>query len=491
MTALRIGDEPLTPAAVAAAARAGTVWVELTAAARERMAAGKRTAEAVAARRPVYGFTTGVGANRHVGVDGDLRAHALRLLRSHAGGIGDELAPEVVRATVLVRVAQLAAGGSGIRPEVADALAGLLAEERLPVVRDLGGIGTGDLTVLAQLGLALAGEAPEGGPARLEIGPGDALPLMSSNAATFATAVLAWDELAELLDAGLGVAAVTFAALHGNGEAFAEPLSDARPLPGLAAVCGRLRALTAGAAPAARIQDPFGLRTLPHVAGALHGALASLHDVLAVEINAAAENPLFAGDDALHHGGFHAAACALALDALRLALVPFGALAGARLSHLMEPRLTGLTPFLSAEAPGSSGTMIAEYIAGDALARLRTEAAPAVLGSIAISRGLEEHASFAWQAAGQARRAAVHLRTVLALEWVAAERALRMGEAPVPTALAGIRELAGGFGTRLEDRPLAEDVVAAQAALPRLAGAVRAAAEVGPDAPGEPLHRAV
>jgi histidine ammonia-lyase len=477
MTALRIGDEPLTPAAVAAAARDGNLRVELTDGARERLAAGKRTADAVAARRPVYGFTTGVGANRHVGVEGDLREHALRLLRSHAGGIGDELPAEVVRATVLVRVAQLAAGGSGIRPEVAGALAGLLGGE-LPAVRDLGGIGTGDLTVLAQLGLALAGD-DDGA-----IGPGDALPLMSSNAATFATAVLAWDELAELLDAGLGVAAVSFAALRGNGEAFAAPLAGARPLPGLAAVSARLRALTGGAGPPARIQDPFALRCLPQVGGALHGALAALHDVLAVEINAAAENPLFADGDALHHGGFHAAGCALALDALRLAVVPFGTLAQARLAHLMEPELTGLTPFLAGDAPGSSGAMIAEYLAGDALARLRAEAAPAVLGTIAISRGLEEHASFAWQAAGQARRAAGHLRTVLALEWVAAERALRMHEAAGPSApapaLGAVRELAHDFGAALEDRPLAADVARAQAAIPRLAAAVRAT--------GEPLH---
>jgi histidine ammonia-lyase len=484
MTALRIGDEPLTPAAVAAAARDGGLRVALTDGARERLDTGRRTADAVAARRPVYGFTTGVGANRHVGVEGDLREHALRLLRSHAGGVGDELPEEVVRATVLVRVAQLAAGGSGIRPQVAEALAGLLGGT-LPAVRDLGGIGTGDLTVLAQLGLALAGGDDEA------IGPGDALPLLSSNAATFATAVLAWDELSELLDAGLGVAAVTFAALRGNAEAFAAPLAAARPLPGLAATSARLRALTGGAGPPARIQDPFALRCLPQVAGALHGALAALHDVLAVEINAAAENPLFAGGDALHHGGFHAAGCALALDGLRLAVVPFGALAQARLAHLMEPELTGLTPFLAGDAPGSSGAMIAEYLAGDALARLRAEAAPAVLGSIAISRGLEEHASFAWQAAGQARRAAGHLGTLLALEWVAAERALRMREASAEgatgegatgaaPALAPARELARGLGAGLEDRPLGDDVARARAALPGLATAVRAT--------GEPLH---
>jgi histidine ammonia-lyase len=299
---------------------------------------------------------------------------------------------------------------------------------------------------------------------------------MSSNAATHAAAALAWADARELLDAGLGIAALAFHALDGNREAFAEQIAAARPLPGLAAVSERLRMLTADAPRPARIQDPFGLRCLPPVAGALHDALAALHEILAVEINAAAENPLVAGDEVLHHGGFHAAPIALALDTLRLALVPFASMSAARLSHLMEPGLSGLSPFLAVDAPGSSGVLIAEYLAADALARLRGDAAPVVLGTVAISRGLEEHASFGWQAAGRARHAVLHLRTVLALEWVVAERALRMKGAPDDGVLAPIRALAGGFDPRLEDRPIGADAALAEAALPALARGVRATA---------------
>jgi histidine ammonia-lyase len=470
---MRIGDEPLTPAAVAAAARGGRIDVVLTPAARERVAAGRRAAVAAAERGPVYGLTTGVGANRHVAVEeGAGDAHSLRLLRSHAGGMGEPLADEVVRATILIRLAQIAAGGGGHRLEVADALAALLADGPLPVLRDLGGLGTGDLTVLGQLGLALAGEG-EGTPQpRLAVEAGDALALMSSNAATLALATLAWRDLRTMLDAGLGVAALTFRALEGNPEAFAAPLAAARPLPGLAEVSERLRALAAGGAEPARIQDPFALRCVPQVGGALHQALGALHDLLAVEIGAASENPLVAGDEILHHGGFHAAGVALALDTVRLALVPFAELSLARLSHLMAPELTGLPAFLSGDAPGSSGVLIAEYLAADALARLRADAAPAVLGGVRISRGVEEHASFAWQGAHQARRATGHVRAVLALEWVAAERALRMKGVEPGGALAPLRALAAGFDERLEDRAIAADAERAAAALPALADAV-------------------
>ena len=481
MTALRIGDQPLEPAAVVAAARGGGVAVELSAAARARIEAGQRAAAGASAQQPVYGRTTGVGANRHAAVrEGELRAHSARLLRSHAGGVGDPLPDEVVRATLLVRLAQIAAGGGGHRLAVAEALVEILRDGPLPVLRDLGGIGTGDLTLLAQLGLALAGEGEwtgrqdRTGPFAIEAG--DALPLMSSNAATFGAAALAWSDFAELLAAGLGIAALTFRALDGNREAFAPQIAAARPLAGLAAVSECLFALTADCVEPARIQDPFGLRCLPPVAAALHDAACALHDVLTVEINAAAENPLFRDGMVLHHGGFHAAPVALALDTLRLAIVPFASLAAARLGHLMEPDLTGLTPFLSVDAPGSSGVLIAEYLAADALARLRADAAPVVLGTVAISRGLEEHASFAWQAAGHARHAVYHLRTVLALEWVVAERALRMKGVGREGVLAPIRAVAAGFDATVEDRPIGSDAALAEAALPALAAIVRDAA---------------
>ena len=455
MTTLRIGDEPLTPAAVAATARGEPVSVELTLAARERMLAGRAVADAVAARRPVYGRTTGVGANYDVAVRGEGREPALRLLRGPAAGVGEPLAAEVVRATVLVRLSQMAAAGGGHRLEVADALIALLRRGELPELRDLGGIGTADLSVLAQLCLALA-DGDDG----FALAEGDAGAFLSSNAATLAMAALAWADLRELLDAGLGVAAATFRALEGNREAFAEPVAAARPLPGLVAVASTMRALTEGAGPPARLQDPFAFRCLPPVAGALHDALATLRDVLTVEIGAAAENPLVAGGEVLHHGGFHAAPVALALDTTRLALVPFVQLSVARLAHLLEPRLAGLTPFLAAPAPGSSGLMIAEYVANDALARLRAEAAPVVLGTAVVSRGLEEHASFAWQGALQARRSVEHVRTALALEHVAAERALAMKSGkPAP-----------------EDRTLSRDAARSSAALGAIAAQVRRSA---------------
>ena len=110
----------------------------------------------------------------------------------------------------------------------------------------------------------------------------------------------------------------------------------------------------------------------------------------------------------------------------------------------MAPDFTGLTPILAAD-DGSSGLMIAEYLAGDALARLRTDATPAVLGSVSISCGLRSTpASLGSRRATHAARSAL-LRTVLGLEWLAAERALRDARDAGTGVLAEARALASEF----------------------------------------------
>ncbi|MFK4145284.1 aromatic amino acid lyase [Streptomyces sp. NPDC004065] len=115
----------------------------------------------LAASGRLYGRGTGVGAHRSVPVDdGDETAHGLRLLRSHAGGAGALLPARQVRAMMAVRANQLLAGGSGIQPAFVTALTEALRLGVHPAVNEYGGLGTGDLTALAQTGLTLIGERP-------------------------------------------------------------------------------------------------------------------------------------------------------------------------------------------------------------------------------------------------------------------------------------------------------------------------------------------
>src|SRR3954453_3166476 len=107
---------------------AGGAPVELTDAALERIAAGRRVVDGVLARgRAVYGLTTGVGHNRDVRVpDAELVGQQYLIVRTHSGGFGPLLSTEVTRAAMAVRLVGLTRGGSGASPAGAEALVGLI-----------------------------------------------------------------------------------------------------------------------------------------------------------------------------------------------------------------------------------------------------------------------------------------------------------------------------------------------------------------------------
>ncbi|AIA01726.1 aromatic amino acid ammonia-lyase [Streptomyces noursei] len=475
---LRITGTHLDCHDIAHAARHATP-VELDEKALERAARAYAIARDSGAKRAVYGRTTGVGANRHAVVDRDAAdQHGLRLLRSHAGGSGERLPDDVVRGALLIRLNQLAAGGSGVHPRLLRALQAALTVDALPRVHARGAIGTGDLTTLAEIALTLSGELPyaQGALDPVPISPGDALAFISSNATTLAQSVLAWHDLRQLLRASHAITALSYCALGGSPEAFAEAVHLARPHPGsvaCAAAMRRLLGLDEDAPAGRRLQDPFGLRAYPQVHGPALDAADTLERVLTIDVNAAAENPLIDIERAQvhHHGQFSTAHLALALDGLRAALHHAAELSAARLSDLVEPDLTRLTPFLAAGPAGSSGIMILEYVAHDALAQLRHAAAPVTLGTAVISRGLEDHASFSTHAARSTTAAVDAYRTVLACELIGAVRALRQSRAPLPPA--PVSRAFAAAADRLPyvaaDHPLGGEITTAEHLLAELA----------------------
>jgi histidine ammonia-lyase len=448
----------LTPVSAVALAQRRT-QVELSGPARDRMAASAAAVARVAETRPVYGRTTGVGANRDV-LTGDPE-HGARLLASHSTTGTTPYPADVVRLGLLIRVNQLGTGGSGLQPEVADAIVALLNDDALPELHRGGAIGTGDLGPLAELGLAL-GAVVDGT---------SALPLLSSNAITLAECCLAYVEAATLVNVVPLVGAVAHVALRGNDEAYAEQVHLARPHPGQVRVARRMRGLLDDLPlPPARVQDPFGLRAFAQVLGPAVEDLDALQRVLAVDINAAAENPLVSGDDVLHNGNWHAMPIALALDVLRLSLHSVGTLSTSRLANLVDPEFTGLSRFLASGAEASSGVMMIEYVAHDALAAVRSAAQPATLGTATLSRGAEHHASFAPQAVALTAQLLDALRTVLACELVAAVRAVRLaGVAPdrlAPAAVgAWLEDAFAALPADLADRSLRDDVEIARGLL--------------------------
>ena len=477
----------LSSAAVSAVARddAPVVFAEE---ARARNAAAAQAVEELVARGiPVYGVTTGVGPFRSRAVSAaDRSDHQLRLLRSHAAGGGRPLSPSLVRAAMVVRANQLGAGGGGVSDELLAALLDALNGGVVPFARELGSLGTGDLTVLAEIALALLGEGrawrgPElvaahvaladAGVAPARLGVRDGLAFMSSSAASIGHAALVAVDADSLLARALAVAALSFVAAGADPMALDHRVHAARPHSGQLAVAARLRELL-GAEAARRdsatrpVHDPYPFRALPQVDGAARDALGGLELVLAVELNAANENALVDPDAGavLPNANFHAAPLALALDRLRAALAQWSALVAARVSALLDPGLMGLPPALSPRPGPHSGALALEYTAHAAAADVRSLAAPVATQTATVGGGIESHASFAPLAARRAQEALESAAVVVATELVVAFRALRMrGSIQVEGEMGELlARAAQRLGPELGDRALGDDVEAAR-----------------------------
>ncbi len=463
--------------------------VKLAPEARKRNAAARDALDVlIAAGEPIYGVTTGVGALRDRSIDAAERAgYSRRLLRSHACGAGRALSAELVRAAMVTRANQIGAGGAGVSAELLDALVATLNAGLTPFTRELGSLGTGDLTALADIGLALLGEGQmwradrlvdaasaiaDAGIAPASLGPRDGLALISSNAVSVGHAALIVADVHALLDAWLTVAALSFEAAAADPIALDPRIHSAAHRAGQSAIAAEMRARRLGLDErterpgALGIQDPYPFRALPQVDGAVHDALRALEQTVIHELNFAGENALIVvdGPAALPNGNPHAAPLANAIDNLRTALAQSAALIAARVSALLDPSLTGLPPFL-AERPGpESGALVVEYTAHAAAAEVRSLVTPVAAQTVSVSRGVESHSSLAPIAARRAHEALDALRVLLATELVVAVRALRVARhEPVG---AGSRPLFEAASRRLDpdlrDRPLHPDIEAAR-----------------------------
>jgi histidine ammonia-lyase len=419
-------------------------------AARARVAAAGRVVdEAVAAGRVVYGVTTGFGSFADVHIPrGRLRELQLNLIRSHAAGVGDPLGEAETRALMVLRANVLAKGYSGVRPATLDLLVAMVNQRVHPVVPSQGSVGaSGDLAPLAHLALALVGEGDvvaeglrmsaaealaEAGLAPVVLEAKEGLALINGTQLMTAVGGLALAEALRLTRAADVIGALTLDVLKGTDVAFDERIHAARPHPGQSVSAKNLRALLAGSAireshrDCGKVQDAYSLRCIPQVHGAVRDALAYAERTIAIELNAATDNPMvFAESGELLSGGnFHGEPVAMAADMLAIAVAELGAISERRIERLVNPALSDLPAFLAREGGLQSGLMLAHVTAAALASENKGLAHPACVDSIPTSANKEDHVSMGVTAAHKAARAVANTRRILAIELLAAAQAL-------------------------------------------------------------------
>ncbi|MFL5935486.1 MAG: histidine ammonia-lyase [Gaiellaceae bacterium] len=494
MTGIALGATAVSQTDVVAVAR-DSAHVTFTDEVRRAMAPSASIVDRLAqSERPVYGVSTGFGALATTIIPAERREEMQRaLVRSHAAGMGDPVEREVVRAMLFLRARTLALGRSGARPLVAETLVALLNADLVPVVPEHGSLGaSGDLAPLAHCALALIGEGEvddRNGRRRpaaealadaditpVVLGVKEGLALINGTDGILGMLVLALHDLRALLCALDVAAAMSVEALLGTDRAFADDLLALRPHPGQQASGANLRRLLDGSPIMAthreddpRVQDAYSLRCAPQVHGAARDAVTYAATVAEHELASAIDNPMVLPDGRVEScGNFHGAPLGYACDLLAIAVADVGSMSERRTDRILDPaRSFGLSPFLAEEAGVNSGLMLSQYTQAAMVAENRRLAVPASVDSLPTSAMQEDHVSMAWGAARKLRLATRNLRRIVAVELVAAGRALdlRAPIEPAPgtgAALEALRTTVPGPGP---DRQLAPELAAAEALL--------------------------
>jgi len=478
------------------------VGAELTDSARDRMRAARKLLESIHGEH-TYGVNTGFGRFVSAHIPEELAEELqLRLLRSHACGVGEPYPDEVVRGAMLLRANALAKGFSGARVKTVELLVECLNRGVVPVVPSRGSVGaSGDLAPLAHLALPLVGEGEavvegdrfDGAAALRRVGlepirlaSKEGLSLVNGTQFMAAMAALGIVRARRLAGTADLACALSLEALQGSRTSFAPAVHRARPLKGQQEAAANVWRLLEGSAIIEshrwcdKVQDAYALRCAPQVHGACRDLLDYVEATVTVELNAATDNPLVLVEEGeiVSAGNFHGQPLAFALDVLAMAAAELASISERRTERLVNPSLSdGLPPFLVEEGGLNSGFMIPQYVAAALVSENKVLAHPASVDSIPTSAGQEDHVSMGNAAGLKALRVLDNAERTLAIELLAGAQAveflapLRPGEGACAA-----HDFVRGLSARLvEDRSLSADIERVADAI--RSGAVLAAVE--------------
>jgi histidine ammonia-lyase len=412
-------------------------------------AAAALVGKIVSAGDAAYGINTGFGLLAQTRIPDDQLAQLQRnLLLSHAAGVGEPLSDAVVRLILALKVNALARGYSGISQKLIDALLALLRHEVYPVIPAQGSVGaSGDLAPLAHLSAVLLGIghvrvggktlAAADGLARAGLEPAtlgakEGLALINGTQVSTALALAGLFGAEDVLASAIVAGAMSVDALKGSDAPFDDRIHQARGQPGQIAVAAVYRELVAGSAIRAshvdcsRVQDPYSFRCQPQVMGACLDLVRHCAGTLGTEANAVTDNPLLFVEqgEVLSGGNFHAEPVAFAADTLALALAEIGNLSERRTAVLIDPKMSGLPPFLVENSGLNSGFMIAQVTAAALASENKTLAAPCSVDSIPTSANQEDHVSMATHAARRLGPLVDNAAAIVGIELLAAAQGI-------------------------------------------------------------------
>ncbi|MEL3907385.1 MAG: histidine ammonia-lyase [Treponemataceae bacterium] len=396
---------------------------------------------------PTYGISTGFGELSTVSISREQNSDLQRnLILSHACGVGEPFEEDVVRGIILLRVNTLASGFSGVTPEVVERLVDLLNHKITPYVPRKGSLGSsGDLANLAHVCLVIIGEGKayykgelisgaealkRAGLKPVQLSGKDGLGLINGTQVMTSLGALAVYDSENLLKAANMGAALTFEAFRGITAALDPRIQKVRPHKGQADCAAYILKMLNGSSSINTrendVQDPYTLRCVPQVHGAVADAIAHVRKEVEIEMNSVTDNPIVFPDtcEVISGGNFHGEPMAINLDFLGIAISELANISERRTERLVNPQLNGELPAFLIENGGvNSGYMIPQYTAACLVSENKVLAHPASVDSITSSANKEDHVSMGTTAARKLAVIVKNVRDVLAIEWMVAAQA--------------------------------------------------------------------
>ncbi len=307
----------------------------------------------------------------------------------------------------------------------------------------------------------------------LELESKEGLALINGTQAMTSLLALAVLESRDLVRIADLVGALTTDALRGTDTAFDSRLHELRPFAGQRASANNLWRLLQGSEIRdshrhgdPRVQDPYSIRCMPQVHGAVRQLLASAEETLVIEMNSVTDNPLLfvEEEEVLSGGNFHGEPVALAADILAIGLAELGSISERRISKLTDATSSNLPAFLTPDPGLNSGFMMAQVTAAALASENKGLAHPASVDSIPTSAEKEDHVPMGMGAALKLQQVAANVRRILAIELLAAAQGIDLlrplrSSKPLEALHRAIRER---VSTWKEDREMAPDLGAAE-----------------------------
>lgn len=420
-------------------------------------------------KQMIYGVTTGFGVLKNVYCKSEEDARQLQknIIASHASGVGDHLDEKATRAIMVLRANALASGYCGVRYDLLRRLVQLINSDVLPLIPEQGSVGaSGDLAPLAHLALGVTGNGPVqyhgeifenlgillakypdsfSGNACFDVSYKEGLALLNGTSVMTGIGVLAFWDAWNLLEWADTIGAMTLESILGSSRAFDPIVFSIYHHDGAKVSAQAVLKMTKSSKllnNSEHVHDPYCVRCIPQVHGAVRDVLNFVRTTLEKHINSVTDDPIFFDEDEMNtypapvdgwntrrhfeHGHFHGEPIAFAMDMLAMVLSEIGSISERRTQMLLDQNHNrGLPACLIDNPKGiNSGYMIAQYTAAALVSENKILAHPASVDSIPTSANAEDHVSMGTIAARKAKKVVEHVENILAIELLCATQAI-------------------------------------------------------------------